>query len=168
MTTNRVTFRQLQRFNASDLDAMLSEGEIVVYVDSQAKFVVSRHKGQESHTDSQAAVMVSHEGNGSKSPANNAIYADSQREPKLISGAVKNGLGTNPSDSQAKKAALQGLIASIEGKGQIDSQPEYIPWYNPARHVVGQKVRMKDGQGRVQTVITPEVDGDGRPMWESW
>ena len=48
------------------------------------------------------------------------------------------------------------------------SELPYIPWYNPAKHVVGQKVRMKDAQGKVQTVITPEVDGDGRPMWESW
>jgi len=44
--------------------------------------------------------------------------------------------------------------------------PVYIPWYNPNDHVVGRTVRMKDGQGRITVVVTPDVDADGRPIWE--
>ncbi len=141
MPLSKASFRQLQRFSASDLGAMLEGGDLVVYVDSQAKFRVSRHDGNGSHADSQAT-------------------------PKLEKEGVKRASCLAPSDSQAKKEALQALIASMESKPQPDSQAEHIPWYNPADHVVGRPVRMKDASGKNRVVITPECDADGRPLWE--
>jgi len=138
---SKASFRQLQRFSASDLEAMLQGGNLIVYVDSQAKFVVSTYK-------------------------TNGCHADSQASPKLNSEGVKNDLRTSPSDSQAKKEALQGLIASIEGKSHVDSQSEYIPWYKRNIHTAGDRVRMKDGAGRVQVIVVPELDADGRSLWD--
>jgi len=67
-----------------------------------------------------------------------------------------------------KLEPLRTLIKNIEtGKKSsvipsvIPKQEEFIPWYNPAKHKQGDKVRMWENFAHVRIVIVPEVDADG-------
>ena len=42
-------------------------------------------------------------------------------------------------------------------------QNDYIPWYNPAIHRAGDRVKVQSGRGYVITTI-PELDADGHPV----
>ncbi len=80
-----------------------------------------------------------------------------------------NGYHVQPKSAVEPKAnteqfATNQVVRTTEG-AVSNPQSEYIPWYNPAQHVVGQKVRMRNRLGRVEVVMTPETDADGRPMW---
>lgn len=65
---------------------------------------------------------------------------------------------------------LPGLILQGNKIVGIERQPatmpqEFIPLYNPSLHRTGDKVKMRDRQGKTQVLIVPELDVDGNPIW---
>ena|SRR3990167_680435 len=149
-----ISMRQLHSITERELDELLSGGGVVITVDNQAKYKVS------------LLVSDGYVNKGSRVSPDD-IQAKETGVPLVV--GVENTLKQD--DIQAKISGLRiegNRIVGVEKVASfVDNQAEseYIPWYDARKHQPGDKVRMRNAQGKVVIIAVPELDADGNPAY---